>query len=97
MQHTMWTIRILRMRYGANLRSEIALQCFALQSFGILISAPVLLGLSKRICIWQAEKRNYTCFIDISTLILSTLRNTVEKKEEKGYYNFAFYFCSTIS
>lgn len=81
----MWTIRILLMHYGANLRSEIALQYFALQSFGILISAPVLLGLSKRICIWQAEKRNYKCFIDSSTLILSTLRNTEEKKKKKDF------------
>ena len=54
----MWTIRILLTPDGANLRSEIALPDFALQSFGILSEAPVLLGRSKWICTWLSEKRN---------------------------------------
>lgn len=37
MQHNMWTVRILLMIDGANLRSEIALPHFAFRSFGILI------------------------------------------------------------
>lgn len=65
----MWTFRILLTPDGANLRSEIALPDFALQSFGILSKAPVLLGLSKWICTWLSEKRNCKCSLKISLLI----------------------------
>lgn len=80
MQHNIWTIRILLMPYGANLRSEIALPSSAFQSVGILIQAPVLLGLSKWICIWLTEKRTCKCSVDISTLVLSTLKNIVKQR-----------------
>lgn len=75
----MWTIRILLTPDSANLRSEIVLPDFALQSFGILSEAPVLLGCSKWICTWLSEKRNCKCSLKISLLIEKQLKR--ERKD----------------